>query len=88
MEHTADARTERVAELRAEADRSIAAGAAPAAALDAGFHQALIVAAIFLLAAALIALRTTGARGEPQTAELTAVRQAAAGDATVRLTER
>ena len=59
-----------------------------AAALDAGFRQALIAAAIFLLAAALIALRTTGARGEPQTAELTAVRQAAAGDATVRLTER
>jgi len=66
----------------------LASGAAPAAALDAGFRQALIAAAIFLLAAALIALRTTGARGEPQTAELTAVRQAAAGDATVRLTER
>jgi len=47
----------------------LAAGAAPAAALDAGFHQALIAAAVFLLAASLVALRTTSTRGEPQTAE-------------------
>jgi len=34
-------------------------------AFDAGFHQALIASAIFLLAATLFALRTTGTRGEP-----------------------
>jgi len=66
----------------------LASGAAPAAALDAGFHQALIAAAIFLLAAALFALRTTSTRGEPATAEPAAVRETATGDATVRLTER
>jgi hypothetical protein len=43
----------------------LAAHAAPPAALDAGFHQALIAASVFMLAAALFALRTTGARGEP-----------------------
>jgi EmrB/QacA subfamily drug resistance transporter len=37
----------------------------PPAALDAGFHQALIVASIFMLVATLFALRTTSARGEP-----------------------
>jgi EmrB/QacA subfamily drug resistance transporter len=62
----------------------LAAGAAPAVALDAGFHQALTAAAIFLLAAALVALRTTSARGDLQTVEISAVRQAAtdATDAT------
>jgi EmrB/QacA subfamily drug resistance transporter len=53
----------------------LASGVAPAAALDAGFHQALLAASVFLLAAALVALRTTSARGELQTAELTAARQ-------------
>jgi EmrB/QacA subfamily drug resistance transporter len=49
--------------------------AAPAAALDAGFHQALLTASIFLLAAAIFALRTTGSTGEPPAEPLTAVRQ-------------
>ncbi|HEY1596685.1 MAG TPA: MFS transporter [Thermoleophilaceae bacterium] len=35
-------------------------------ALDAGFHRALVVAAIFLAGAALIALRATNTRGEAQ----------------------
>jgi MFS family permease len=34
-------------------------------ALDAGFHRALLAASIFLLAAAVIALRTTNTRGAP-----------------------
>jgi hypothetical protein len=54
--------------------------ASPAAALDAGFHQALTAAAIFLLAAALFALRTTSSRGEPQTAEPVAGQEAPTGD--------
>jgi len=54
----------------------LASGAAPADALDAGFRQALIAAAAFLLVAALFALRTTSSRGEPQTTELTATLQA------------
>ena len=66
----------------------LASGTAPAAALDAGFHQALTAAAVFLLAAALVALRTTSTRGEPATAEPAAVRETAAGDAAVRVTER
>jgi len=66
----------------------LASGATPAAALDGGFRQALIAAAVFLVAAALVALRTTSSRGEPPTAEPAAVRETAAGDVTVRLTER
>jgi len=66
----------------------LASGATPAAALDGGFRQALIAAAVFLVAAALVALRTTSSRGEPPMAEPTAVRATAAGDVTVRLTER
>ena len=62
----------------------LAAGAAPAAALDAGFRQALIAAAAFLLAAALIALRTTSSRGEPPTAEPTAILQAVTDDSADR----
>jgi len=62
----------------------LASGTAPAAALDAGFHQALTAAAVFLLAAALVALRTTSARGEPQTAQLDTAPQAATGDRTDR----
>ena len=66
----------------------LASGATPAAALDGGFRQALIAAAVFLVAAARVALRTTSSRGEPPTAEPAAVRETAAGDVTVRLTER
>jgi EmrB/QacA subfamily drug resistance transporter len=58
----------------------LASGADPATALDAGFHQALLAAAVFLLAAALFALRTASTRGEQQTAEPAAVPQAAASD--------
>ena len=47
----------------------LGAHTAPATALDAGFHQALIAAAIFLLAASLFALRTTSTRGELPAAE-------------------
>ena len=62
----------------------LASGATPAAALDGGFHQALIAAAVFLLAAALFALRTSSTRGEPPTAEPAAVRETAAGDSAGR----
>jgi EmrB/QacA subfamily drug resistance transporter len=55
----------------------LASGTNPAVALDAGFRQALTAAAIFLLAASFVALRTTSIRGELQTAEPTAVRQEA-----------
>jgi EmrB/QacA subfamily drug resistance transporter len=40
--------------------------AAPPVALDSGFHQALIAASIFMLAATLLALRTSSSRGEPE----------------------
>jgi MFS family permease len=43
----------------------LAAGAPRAAALTGGFHRALLACAIFLLAAALLALRATNTRGEP-----------------------
>jgi EmrB/QacA subfamily drug resistance transporter len=43
----------------------LAAHAALPDALDAGFHRALLAASIFLLAAAVIALRTTSTRGGP-----------------------
>jgi EmrB/QacA subfamily drug resistance transporter len=43
----------------------LAAHAPPAAALTAGFQRALLACAIFLLAAAIIALRATNTRGEP-----------------------
>jgi EmrB/QacA subfamily drug resistance transporter len=62
----------------------LASGAAPAAALDAGFRQALIAAAAFLLAAALIALRTTSSRGEPQAAEPAVTLQAVTDDSADR----
>jgi EmrB/QacA subfamily drug resistance transporter len=58
----------------------LASRAAPAAALDAGFHQALLAAAIFLFAASRVALRTTSTRGELQTAEPVAVRPSLTGD--------
>jgi hypothetical protein len=45
-----------------------AAGQAPRdAALTAGFHRVLLACAIFLLAAAVIALRATNSHGEPAT---------------------
>jgi EmrB/QacA subfamily drug resistance transporter len=47
----------------------LASHAAPAGALDAGFHQALLAAAAFLLAATIFALRTTSTRGGLPTAE-------------------
>jgi hypothetical protein len=43
----------------------LAAHAPRDAALTAGFHRALLACAIFLLAAAVIALRATNSRGEP-----------------------
>src|SRR6266851_5397807 len=43
----------------------LATGAPPATALTAGFQRALLACAIFLLAAAVIALRATNTRGEP-----------------------
>jgi EmrB/QacA subfamily drug resistance transporter len=46
----------------------LAAHAAQPDALDAGFHRALLAGSIFLLAAAIIALRTTNTRGGPSPA--------------------
>jgi len=47
---------------------ALLAGHAPRdAALTAGFHRALLACAVFLLAAAVIALRATNTRGEPIT---------------------
>src|SRR5258708_7849221 len=43
----------------------LAAQAPPAAALTGGFQRALLTCAIFLVAAAVIALRATNTRGEP-----------------------
>ncbi len=40
-------------------------------ALTSGFHLALLASSIFLVAAALIALRATNTRGEPVTEEVT-----------------
>ena len=62
----------------------LAVHTAPPAALDSGFHQALIAASIFMLAATLFALRTANTRGEPPAAEPYAVRHAPADDLTNR----
>jgi hypothetical protein len=43
----------------------LTAHAPQAAALTAGFHRVLLACAVFLLAAAVIALRATNTRGEP-----------------------
>jgi MFS family permease len=43
----------------------LGAHASPQQALTAGFHRALLACAIFLLAAAVIALRAANSRGEP-----------------------
>ena len=48
----------------------LAAHAPGAVALTAGFHRALLVASVFLVAAAVIGLRATNTRGEP-TGEVT-----------------
>jgi EmrB/QacA subfamily drug resistance transporter len=64
----------------------LAAHAAPAVAATAGFHRALLAAAVFLVATAVIALRAANTRGEP-TSEITGVRidyGVAAGDAAPR----
>jgi EmrB/QacA subfamily drug resistance transporter len=53
-------------------------------ALDAGFHRALLTASIFLLAAALVALRTTGSSGEPPAEPLTVARQEPASNPAAR----
>jgi EmrB/QacA subfamily drug resistance transporter len=45
----------------------LGAHATPQQALTAGFHRALLACAIFLLAAAVIALRAANSRGEPAT---------------------
>jgi MFS family permease len=66
----------------------LASRAAPAAALDGGFHQALLAAAAFLLAATLFALRTTSLRGQPQAAEPAALGPVATGDLTDRRSGR
>ena len=50
----------------------LAAHSAPAVAATAGFHRALLAAAVFLVATALIALRAANTRGEP-TSEITGV---------------
>jgi len=61
----------------------LAAGATRPAALTAGFHRALLLAAIFVFAAALIALRAAQTRGEQtaETTEVTGVTEAPAGAA-------
>jgi EmrB/QacA subfamily drug resistance transporter len=66
----------------------LASHAAAPAALDAGYHQALLTASIFLLAAAVFALRTTGSTGEPPAEPLAAVRQAHASGPANRSTSR
>jgi EmrB/QacA subfamily drug resistance transporter len=55
----------------------LAAHATPAEALTSGFQRALLLAAIFLAAAALIALRAPNTRGEPAPAVEEAVPEAA-----------
>jgi EmrB/QacA subfamily drug resistance transporter len=56
----------------------LAAHAPRAEALTSGFHRALFVASLFLLAAAAIAARTTNAHSDPQTAAPEAHREPAA----------
>ena len=51
----------------ARTSASLAAHAPRDAAHTAGFHRALLACAVFLLAAAVIALRATNTRGEPVT---------------------
>jgi EmrB/QacA subfamily drug resistance transporter len=56
-----------------------AAHVARAAALTDGFHRALLLSSVFILGAALIALRTANTRGEPA-GENTGITVAASGD--------
>jgi hypothetical protein len=55
----------------------LAAGTARPVALTAGFHRALLLASIFILCSAVIALRAANTRGEPSSAEITGVAVAA-----------
>jgi hypothetical protein len=48
----------------ARTDHLLTTGATPAHALTSGFHRALLAEGAFVLATALIALRTTNSRGE------------------------
>jgi hypothetical protein len=50
----------------ARTNHLLAAHAAPAHAFTAGFHRALLAEAAFLLATALVALRTANTRGDQQ----------------------
>ncbi len=61
----------------------LAAHASPAVALSSGFHRALLVASVFLVAAAVIGLRAANTRGEP-TGEVTEVSEDAEDQAAVR----
>ena len=56
----------------ADSRHLLAAHASPAVALSSGFHRALLIGGVFLVAAALIGLRAANTRGEP-TGELTEV---------------
>jgi predicted MFS family arabinose efflux permease len=60
----------------ARTNHLLATRTAPLTALDSGFHQALTAGSIFMLAAALFALRTTSARGESPADPLDAVQRA------------
>src|SRR5580693_7342300 len=55
----------------------LAAGASTPVALTGGFHRALLLASIFILCSAVIALRAANTRGEPSSAEITGVAVAA-----------
>jgi EmrB/QacA subfamily drug resistance transporter len=50
----------------ARTDHLLSVHADPAHALTAGFHRALLASSIFLLAAAIIAVRSSNTRGEPE----------------------
>ncbi len=55
-------------------ERLLAAQVSEHSALASGFHQALLAAAAFLIAAAAIATRATNTRGEPAAAEIPTIR--------------
>ena len=61
----------------------VAAHASPAVALSSGFHRALLVGSVFLVAAAVIGLRAANTRGEP-TGEVPAGQRRAEDQAAVR----
>jgi EmrB/QacA subfamily drug resistance transporter len=66
----------------------LAAHAAPAVALTAGFQRALLACSIFLVGAAVIALRATNTRGEPPVADSRAAEQVARPDDQLSATNR